>query len=50
MNVIMLDIVRMKLIPICFSSFFQQAVEDLLEGEDEDFDRDDKVIITHGDL
>ncbi|TSM86013.1 Multiple C2 and transmembrane domain-containing protein 1 [Bagarius yarrelli] len=27
-----------------------QAVEDLLEGEDEDFDRDDKVIITHGDI
>lgn len=25
-------------------------MEDLLEGEDEDFDRDDKVIITHRDL
>lgn len=32
-----------------FFSFwiYQQAVEDLLEDEDEDFDKDDKVIMFH---
>lgn len=29
------------------SCIYQQAVEDLLEDEDEDFDKDDKVIMFH---